>query len=476
MPQQIQIPGHGLVEFPDGMTDEQIVLAIKSNSTPEANDVGYIQGRVNAVKQLGNPDFWKSIGSDLSNFPPVTPETVKQINQAAYNTGLSALPVSSMSAASRVAMLKPEVLTPTQQILANAQKFGLVVPPSEINPQNLNVLESISGKAATRQNASQINQPMVNKIINNDLGISANTTLTTKILQDIRSKAGNVYADIKSIKQPIQTTPDFVSNVKNLSGDFQQAAQEFPDLMKNKNLDTLISNLSRDQMSSNGAVELSKKLRFDAKANLKAFDNPEKQALGLAQRKAAGLLEDLISENLVKNGQGTLATKWDQARTLIAKSHDAESALNVNGNIEASVLGKMVDKGKPMSGGFQTVGEFANAFPHAVQDVTKAGSPNVSNLKAMLSPLFAGGGAIGGSTIGMTGPGAMLGGALPYVAPSMARNILFSKLYQSGLTKLPSSTVSNFPIQRGILGGAAQNGLLGGPENLGLNPYGILGQ
>lgn len=31
MPQQIDVPGHGVVEFPDGMTDDQIVSAIKAN-------------------------------------------------------------------------------------------------------------------------------------------------------------------------------------------------------------------------------------------------------------------------------------------------------------------------------------------------------------------------------------------------------------------------------------------------------------
>lgn len=51
MPQIIEVPGHGQVEFPDGMSDDQIVTAIKVNSTqprrvnqaalnPEANVLG----------------------------------------------------------------------------------------------------------------------------------------------------------------------------------------------------------------------------------------------------------------------------------------------------------------------------------------------------------------------------------------------------------------------------------------------------
>lgn len=36
MPQIIDVPGHGHVEFPDGMSDDQIVAAIKANSAPAA--------------------------------------------------------------------------------------------------------------------------------------------------------------------------------------------------------------------------------------------------------------------------------------------------------------------------------------------------------------------------------------------------------------------------------------------------------
>ncbi len=45
MPQTIDVPGHGKVEFPDGMTDDQIVAAIKKNSmgvgAPTSGQSGY---------------------------------------------------------------------------------------------------------------------------------------------------------------------------------------------------------------------------------------------------------------------------------------------------------------------------------------------------------------------------------------------------------------------------------------------------
>lgn len=54
MPQQINVPGFGIVEFPDGMSDDAIAAAIKSNmTTPPASDTAW--------------DMAKSAGSGLAS-------------------------------------------------------------------------------------------------------------------------------------------------------------------------------------------------------------------------------------------------------------------------------------------------------------------------------------------------------------------------------------------------------------------------
>lgn len=52
MPQIIDIPGHGPTEFPDGMTDDQIVAAIRANPAPEGGNVPRGTG---AVQQTDSP-------------------------------------------------------------------------------------------------------------------------------------------------------------------------------------------------------------------------------------------------------------------------------------------------------------------------------------------------------------------------------------------------------------------------------------
>lgn len=44
MPQIIEVPGYGQVEFPDGMSDEDIVKAIKANTEPQAASLGTGEG------------------------------------------------------------------------------------------------------------------------------------------------------------------------------------------------------------------------------------------------------------------------------------------------------------------------------------------------------------------------------------------------------------------------------------------------
>ena len=52
MPTQVEVPGHGLVEFPDGMSDDQIADAIKTNMQPPSEN-----GVLDAVKGVGQKYF-----------------------------------------------------------------------------------------------------------------------------------------------------------------------------------------------------------------------------------------------------------------------------------------------------------------------------------------------------------------------------------------------------------------------------------
>lgn len=266
-----------------------------------------------------------------------------------------------------------------------ARKDGYVIPPSQVNSTWYNrALEGFAGKLTTAQHASAKNQRITNVLARRSLGLADDAPLTENGLANIRNEAGKAYQAIKDFGGGnVKFKPDaqFKQDLDGIGGDFAKAAKEVPELVNNKGIETLRTALSKP-ISPAAAVEVVKKLRADAAVNFKGFDNPEKLALARAQKGAAEALEGLVERNLAAAGQGNLVREFRSARTTIARTYDIESALtDSNGNVSAKIIAKMADKGKPLGPDLQKVGDFANAFPKAVQSKENMGSlPGISPL------------------------------------------------------------------------------------------------
>jgi hypothetical protein len=134
------------------------------------------------------------------------------------------------------------------------------------------------------------------------------------------------------------------------------------------------------------------------------------------------------------------------ARVAIAKTHDVERALNVaDGNVSAAVLGKAIDKGKPLTGGLATAGKFQQAFPSYARDGERVPTPGVSKSEALMGTLL----GVGG--YGMAGPAGVALAALP-LASGPTRSMLLSRPFQGGpLYPAASLPALSDPYLRGIL-------------------------
>lgn len=279
--------------------------------------------------------------------------------------------------------------------LQQSRKAGYVVPPSTTNPTATNrVMESVSGKAATHQSAAIKNQRVTNRLVREELGLPADAPLTKQTLHTIRTQEGNVYKAVKRAGR-ITVDNDYVDDLIKLSDSVDEIAKDFPELNvgANKEIHTLTDNLLKDSFDSSSAVELVKQLRKEASSNLSfaASADPAKRALGTAQREAAGAVEDMLVRHLNATGKGNLAQRFDAARVKIAKTYSVEAALNEGtGNVVATQLGTQLKKGKPLSGNFEAIAKFAQAFPEAARELKS--SAGVSALDAMA-------GVVGGSTL-----------------------------------------------------------------------------
>ncbi len=262
---------------------------------------------------------------------------------------------------------------------------GYVIPPNMVKPSLKNqIIESISGKQATQQIASGRNEQVTGRLVRESLGMSPDANLSRSALEDIRRKAGNAYAD-----------------VANLS---PQAAAD---------------------------LEALKVARNEATGWFQAY-NRSARPDDLAKAKAARTLSEKLEAALESHAKGAgkvdLIPALRDARKQIAKTYTVSRALNdASGTVDARVLGRLYEKGKPLSDGLDVVGRFASAFPTVSKSTQQVGSQAAHNLKAAMSLVSGAGGA---SLLGPAGVGAA---AIPFVAPPAARSIMFREAAQKSL-------------------------------------------
>lgn len=325
-------------------------------------------------------------------------------------------------------------------ILKQSRAEGYVIPPTAANDSAVaTAAESISGKAATRQAAEAINARVSNRLVAQDLNLPTDQPITKSVLEGVRQKAGQVYGQVKQAGTIVKDAAfqNDVQGLTQIGADLEAAAPGIGAQASEKVTQLAQSLLANPDVDAKDAVGLYRLLNERAKDNFKAAfgGGGDSQALELAkaQRGAADALGDLIQRHLQGQGQGNLATAWQDARRTIAKSYTAEAALKGN-NIDALRLTSQLRKGAPLTDGFRKVAEFGDQFGEAAR-VPKSGT-GVSKLAATVG----GGGALTALLTGQPhlAAGLAAGSAAPYAlrramlsAPGQA--MLASPSYGPGL-------------------------------------------
>lgn len=283
-----------------------------------------------------------------------------------------------------------------------AYDAGYVIPPTQVKPTLGNrLLEGLSGKITTAQNASAKNAEVTNKLATKALGLSDDVKLTPDVLEDIRKTAGTAYREVASL--PVKP------------------AQEANSLMNIP---------ATPEINPSKMVFDLRKARNDATAWYNSYGrtaDPESLAKAKAAKALATELEGTLEGYAKSLGRDDLVSDMAKSRELIAKTYSVEKALNTTtGNVDAKNLAKQLDKGKPLSGELKQAAEFAARFPKAAQTIEGMGSlPQTSPLD------WAAFGGIGAAT---ANPLMLLGvGARP-----AARAAVLSGPVQRGLQKAPS--------------------------------------
>lgn len=276
---------------------------------------------------------------------------------------------------------------PRNQTVKAAVDAGYVIPPNMVNPTFKNqVVESISGKQATQQLFSEKNEKVTGSLVRKALGIPDDAPLTQQALENLRKTAGRAYADVSSLSK--------------------QAADD---------------------------LEALKVARNEAQGWFQAYNRsarPDDLAKAKAARELSTQLEDALEKHAANAGRQELIPSLRDARKQIAKTYTVGRALNdASGTVDARVLGRMYEKGLPLSDGLDVAGRFASAFPTVAKSSQQVGSPAAHNLKALAS------GGLGLGGVASLGPAGLIAGAVPFVAPPVARAAMLRKGVQESLTK-----------------------------------------
>ena len=276
--------------------------------------------------------------------------------------------------------------------LKEAQDAGYIVPRSLYNPTFAsNRVESIAGKAATKQQSAAMNQDITNTLAKKALGLPEDSALSIGTLEKIRKAASKPYQEIAA-------------------------------------------------MSPQASVDLEalKQARNDAQGWFNAYNrsaSPADLAKAKEFRTVADTLEKSLESHAVSANRPDLLPALVDARKTIAQTYTVQRALNdATGDVSAPVIGRLFEKGKPLSGGLETIGKFRNAFPQVSQAGAKIPAPGVSKSEALAGALLGtGGAAITGNPVGATA-------ALLPLLSHPARALALSKALQKAPSYVPGMT------------------------------------
>jgi hypothetical protein len=327
---------------------------------------------------------------------------------------------------------------PARQVLAAAQKEGMVVPPAQVKPYSAgSFLEGMGGTLKTGQLSAAKNQPIINSLAARAVGVT-DEALSPELLGSIRTQAGEAYRVIRGAGEVV-TDDQFVTQVANAAKPFRSAARSFASL-ENKAISTIADDIAKPSFAADDAVDAIQMLRDKASVAFRAGSNQE----GSAYKSMASALEGAIERHLAKQGgQAEEALKaFRSARQLIAKTHTVEDALKGN-NVDIAALGRMLKNGVPLTDELKMLGQFSQQFPGA------ANLTSALKARPAFSPLdwISGLSSIGAA--GATGNPLLAVPAAYAVGRPAARHLALSPMVQRGLAQAPG----RIPWA-GLIGGA----------------------
>lgn len=316
----------------------------------------------------------------------------------------------------------------------DAIKLGLAIPPGEAAPGHIGKMSlaqtaaSESGKIKTGQMASAVNQPRVNVLMREQLGVPDGTPLTPDVLRGVRAREGQVYNEVANAVPEVDLgkDPTFRADVAGLGKRSESTEAAFPSTKEPPEIPALRKEmLAHSRAGTKDVMNYLGDLRARANQMFRVQNDAMAHRKGYAMREAATALEDAMERsvqnapayyadriaqarqnldqimkeradqgisatgkvvddakddlnkwvdlrakaNAANQGNQTLLDRFRKARRTMAQSYDIEAVANPSsGDVSATGLGRLLRKGKPLTGNMLAVANAANNFHRAFQN------------------------------------------------------------------------------------------------------------
>jgi hypothetical protein len=404
----------------------------------------------------------------LTGGSAATSRFAPSVSQGLQTAAVATNPLSAVTKPVQAGLALKEQILPsplTKQKEVNAvrdatllagQREGYVATPGSVTPTTKNVLaERIAGKTNLEQLASVQNQMVTDQLARRAAGLDDTAPLTTENMQQIRkAEYDKGYTPVKKIGQ-VKTDDAFLNDLISVENKYTGASGSFPEAIPEQ-VSAMVKNFTKDKFDAGDAVDVTRKLREQAKGDFKRGDND----LGMARVAVSNALENQIERALTAAKRPDAAAILEQfrlSRQRMAVTHTIEDAIKEGGgSVIAAKLARDIQSGKYVSGDIKTIAEFANVFPRVSQTASQIGTPGAGTMMGRSLGGVAGMGAgfaLGGQT--GAGVGAAVGAFAPELVSAGMRNYLLSPTGQRNLTPNYSPLASRLTSDQ-----AARNALL----------------
>lgn len=304
--------------------------------------------------------------SGLESLSPETQNVVENVALPAADVAANLLPAArgvgplarglegAGEAAARQTLLPPSAVARSDAV-QTARRMGLKLRHEDV--QAVMPGERVPGEAAGRlappgdvkSRFTLDNQAVITREAGAELGLKDAKTLDDATFNKLKAPEHAIYESAEQAAMRVQP-----------SMELQGALQDGIKLAKFKTGENV------------GVTKTLSALRRNAAKHIKGTDVAT-QEMGYAERAAADRLEEAFGKQLEATGNGPLFKQFQEARQRLAKINDVETATRA-GQVDASVIYRLGQKGKPLTGRLKMIADVNEHFPNITRHSLKTAS------------------------------------------------------------------------------------------------------